>query len=140
VTLESFLAHRATRVAESQTATTGFGRFIWRHRGKPGALPTTSPPLNLWCLWPNWPVSLAPRRNMFWGQRRRHLHRQERAPAHSGNPAFRSPSSASFAFDCPPRAIHSDIVKAGSSSSTRAAASWASALRPRWANADARQR
>ena len=62
------------------------------------------------------------------------------ARAHSGNPAFRSPSIISFAFDCPPRAIHADIVKAGSSSSRRAAASRASASRPRWAKADARQR
>jgi hypothetical protein len=59
---------------------------------------------------------------------------------HSSNPAFRKPSSCSFEFDCPPRAIHADIVKAGSSSSTRAAASRASASRPRWAKADARQR
>ena len=60
--------------------------------------------------------------------------------AHSGNPAFRRPSISSFAFDCPPRAIHADIVKAGSTSSRRAAASRASASRPRWAKADARQR
>ena len=59
---------------------------------------------------------------------------------HSGNPAFRRPSINSFAFDCPPRAIHSEIVNAGSTSSTRAAASRASASRPRWAKADARQR
>jgi alpha/beta hydrolase fold len=56
------------------------------------------------------------------------------SPVHSGNPALRSPSINSFAFDCPPPAIHEDIVKAGSVSSTRASAS-----RPRWANADARQ-
>jgi hypothetical protein len=61
--------------------------------------------------------------------------------AHSGNPALRRPSISSFEFDChPPRAIHADIVKAGSSSSRRAAASRASASRPRWAKADARQR
>jgi hypothetical protein len=60
--------------------------------------------------------------------------------AYSGNPALRSPSISSFAFDCPPRAIHADIVKAGSSSSRRVAASRASASRPRWAYADARQR
>src|SRR4029077_18661626 len=30
---------------------------------------------------------------------------------HSGNPAFRRPSINSFALDCPPRAIHADIVK-----------------------------
>jgi hypothetical protein len=36
----------------------------------------------------------------------------------SGNPAFRRPSICSFEFDCPPRAIHPDIVKAGSVSST----------------------
>jgi len=59
---------------------------------------------------------------------------------HSGNPAFRSPSIISFAFVCPPRAIHSDIVKTGSSPSRCAAASRASASRPRWAKADARQR
>src|SRR5947207_10279648 len=59
---------------------------------------------------------------------------------YSGNPAFRRPSISSFAFDCPPRAIHADIVKPGSVSSTRAAASLVSASRPRWANADARQR
>ena len=57
--------------------------------------------------------------------------------AYSGNPAFRSPSINSFAFDCPPRAIYADTVKAGSISSTRAAASWASPSRPRWAKADA---
>jgi hypothetical protein len=61
-------------------------------------------------------------------------------PTHSGNPAFRRPSISSFEFVCPPRAIHADIVKAGSSSSRRAAASRASASRPRWAKADARQR
>jgi hypothetical protein len=44
--------------------------------------------------------------------------------AHSGNPAFRA-SINRFAFDCPPHAIHADIVKAGSTSSTRAAASCA---------------
>jgi hypothetical protein len=66
--------------------------------------------------------------------------RHKTHPAHSGNPAFRSPSIVSFAFDCPPRAIHEEIVKAGSSSSRRAAASWASASRPRWAKAAARQR
>jgi hypothetical protein len=60
--------------------------------------------------------------------------------AHSGNPAFRSPSIISFAFVCPPRAIHADIVKTGSSPSRCAAASRASASRPRWAKADARQR
>src|SRR5215469_5656292 len=43
--------------------------------------------------------------------------------AHSGNPAFRRPSIISFEFDCPPRAIHADIVKAGSTSSRRATAS-----------------
>src|SRR5262245_551549 len=59
---------------------------------------------------------------------------------HSGNPAFRRPSNISLEFDCPPRAIHTDIVKVGSSSSRRAAASRASASRPRWAKADARQR
>jgi len=59
---------------------------------------------------------------------------------HSGNPAFRRPSITSFAFDCPPRAIHAEIVKPGSTSSRRAAASRASASRPRWAKADARQR
>ena len=37
----------------------------------------------------------------------------ETARAHSGNPAFRRPSINSFAFDCPPRAINADIVKAG---------------------------
>src|SRR5262249_8715361 len=60
--------------------------------------------------------------------------------AHSGNPAFRSPSIISFVFDCPPRAIYADMVKAGSVSSTRAAASRASTSRPRWAKADVRQR
>jgi hypothetical protein len=64
--------------------------------------------------------------------------RRKRARAHSGNPAFRRPSVNSFAFDRPPRAIHADIVKAGSTSSIRAAASRASASRPRWAKADAR--
>jgi hypothetical protein len=62
------------------------------------------------------------------------------APGYSGNPAFRRPSINSFAFGCPPRVINADIVKAGSISSTRAAASCASASRPRWAKADARQR
>jgi hypothetical protein len=37
--------------------------------------------------------------------------------AHSGNPAFRRPSISSFEFDCPPREIYADIVKAGSVSS-----------------------
>jgi hypothetical protein len=61
--------------------------------------------------------------------------------AHSVNPAFRKPSIISFAvFDSWLRAIHADIVKAGSISSIRAAASRASASRPRWAKADARQR
>src|ERR1700676_1719671 len=61
--------------------------------------------------------------------------------AHSVNPAFRKPSIISFAFfDSWLRAIHADIVKAGSILSTRAAASRASAARPRWAKADARQR
>ena len=62
------------------------------------------------------------------------------SPVHSGNPAFRRPSVSSFAFDCPPRAIHEVIVKAGSTPSRRAAASRASASRPRWAKAAARQR
>ena len=62
------------------------------------------------------------------------------ARAHSGNPAFRRPSIISVEFDCPPRAIHPDIVKVGSTSSRRAAASRASAFRPRWAKADARTR
>jgi len=48
----------------------------------------------------------------------------------SGNPATRSPPISSFALDCPPRAIHADIVNAESTSSTRAAASRASALIP----------
>ena len=43
-------------------------------------------------------------------------------------------------FDSRLRAIHADIVKAGSISTARAAASRASASRPRWAKADARQR
>ena len=60
--------------------------------------------------------------------------------SYSGNPAFRRPSISSFEFDCPPRAMYSDIVKAGSTSSRRAVASRASASRPRWAKADARQR
>ena len=60
--------------------------------------------------------------------------------SYSGNPAFRSPSINSFAFDCPLRAIHPDIVKEGSTSSRRAAAFRASTSRPRWAKADARQR
>jgi hypothetical protein len=59
---------------------------------------------------------------------------------HSGNPAFRRPSVTSCAFDCPPQALHPDIVKAGLTSSRRAAASRASASRPRWAKADARQK
>ena len=63
-------------------------------------------------------------------------------PAHSGNPAFRRPSIISFQPDVSPgaRAINADIVKVGSSSSKRAAAPRASASRPRWAKADARQR
>jgi hypothetical protein len=64
----------------------------------------------------------------------------QRSTTHSGNPAFRRPSINSVAFDCAPRAIHADTVKAGSVSSRRAAASRASASRPRWAKADARQR
>jgi hypothetical protein len=50
-------------------------------------------------------------------------HNEPTNRAHSGNPAFRRPSISSFEFDCPPRAINADIVNAGSSSSTRAAAS-----------------
>ena len=61
------------------------------------------------------------------------------APGYSGNPAFRRPSINSF--EClGTRAISADIVKPGSVSSTRAAASRASASRPRWAKADARQK
>jgi hypothetical protein len=60
---------------------------------------------------------------------------------YSGNPALRKPSIISFALiDSWLRAIHANIVKAGSNSSTPAAASRASASRPRWAKADARQR
>jgi hypothetical protein len=33
--------------------------------------------------------------------------------AYSGRPALRRPSVSSFALDCPPRAIHADIVKPG---------------------------
>ena len=62
----------------------------------------------------------------------------QRTRAHSGNPAFRRPSVINFAFDRPPRAIHEDIVKAGSISSRRAAASRVSPSRPRWAKAEAR--
>jgi hypothetical protein len=62
------------------------------------------------------------------------------AAGYSGNPAFRRPSINSFTFLPAPRAINADIVKAGSISSARAAASCASASRPRWAKADARQR
>jgi hypothetical protein len=57
--------------------------------------------------------------------------RHKFARAHSGNPAFRSPSINSFACACLRRPILADIVKAGSTSSTRAAASRASASRPR---------
>jgi hypothetical protein len=64
----------------------------------------------------------------------------QRTRVHSGNPAFRRPSINSFEFSCPPRAIHADIVNVGSVSSRRAAASRASASRPRWAKADVRQR
>src|SRR4051812_8282588 len=59
--------------------------------------------------------------------------------AYSGNPAFRRPSINSFEF-LGTRAICADIVKAGSISSTRAAAACASASRPRWAKADASPR
>ncbi len=65
---------------------------------------------------------------------------RQRTRVHSGNPALRRPSISSFEFDCPPRAVHSEIVNARSTSSRRAAASRASASRPRWAKADARQR
>ena len=91
--------------------------------------------------WSVWRVGLAPT-----GKRRlitAHATSGHSAPthrAHSGNPAFRRPSINSFAFDCPPRAIAADIVKAGSISSRRVAASRASASRPRWALADARTR
>ena len=51
--------------------------------------------------------------------------------------AFRRPPIDSFMFAVPPRPIHADIVKAGSTSSRRAAASRASASRPRWAEAGA---
>jgi hypothetical protein len=57
----------------------------------------------------------------------------QRCTTHSGNPAFRRPSISSFACACLRRPIHADIVRAGSTSSTRAAASRASASRPRWA-------
>jgi hypothetical protein len=57
------------------------------------------------------------------------LHKRTRA--YSGNPAFRSPSINSFAFDSPLRAMNADIVKAGSTSSRRAAAARASASCPR---------
>lgn len=61
--------------------------------------------------------------------------------SYSGNPALRKPSIITFALiDSWLRAIYADIVKAGSISSIRAAASRASASRPRWAKADARQR
>ena len=43
-----------------------------------------------------------------------------------GQPRFPKALNNSFEFDCPPRAIYADIVKVGSISSTRAAASWAS--------------
>jgi len=57
--------------------------------------------------------------------------------AHSVSPASRNPSIISFAvFDSWLRPIHADIVKAGSISSMRAAASRASASRPKWAKAD----
>ena len=65
---------------------------------------------------------------------------RQRTRVHSGNPALRRPSISSFAFDCPPRAVRSEIVNAGSVSSRHAAASRASASRPRWAKADARHR
>jgi hypothetical protein len=58
---------------------------------------------------------------------------------YSGSPAFRRPSFNSFKCDCLRRPILADIVKAGSISSRRAAASRASASRSRWAKADARQ-
>jgi transposase len=59
--------------------------------------------------------------------------------SYSGKPTFRRPSIKSLEFVCPPRAINLEIVNAGSNSSIRAAASRASASRPRWAKADARQ-
>jgi hypothetical protein len=58
-------------------------------------------------------------------------YRRTRARAHSGNPAFRRPSINSFKCDCLRRPILADIVKAGSVSSRRAAASRASPSRPR---------
>ena len=67
-------------------------------------------------------------------------YRRTCARAHSGNPAFRRPSINSFKCDCLRRPILADIVKAGSVSSRRAAASRASPSRPRWAKADARQK
>jgi hypothetical protein len=87
-------------------------------------------------------------------QRNRHVrfvrHNQTHAPqqsasirsprrhwSYSGNPAFRRPSINSFEVDSPRWATHADIVKAGSVSSRRAAASRASASRPRWAKAHA---
>lgn len=57
------------------------------------------------------------------------------ARAHSGSPAFRSPSANSVAFECPPRALHEEIVKAGSTSRRRAAAPRASSSRPPWVDA-----
>ena len=56
-------------------------------------------------------------------------YRRTRARAHSGNPAFRRPSINSFKCDCLRRPILADIVKAGSVSSRRAAASRASPSR-----------
>lgn len=83
-----------------------------------------------------------PARDLDWSQTLRitSAYLRKRGEAYSGSPAFRRPSINSFAFDCPPRAINADIVKAGSNSSTRAAASCASTSRLRWAKADARQR
>ena len=60
-----------------------------------------------------------------------------RSPHRPGAPrsfwqlCFAATSINSFEFDCLPRAIHADIVKAESTSSARAAASHASASRPR---------
>jgi hypothetical protein len=63
------------------------------------------------------------------------LRRHKRTLLIQGAMLFRRPSMNSFAFDGPPRSMYADIVKAGSVSSTRAAASRVSSSHPRWAKA-----
>jgi len=126
--------HRARNPDKRRTPRADLAENLWVPYRSPGPLRErpTHPDFKLLDLKGRTPPTFAEPRARH---RERGTHR-----AHSGSPAFRRPSINSFEFDCPPRAIHAEIVKAGSVSSTRATASRASASRPRWAKADARQR